>query len=132
MIHATNITRKDIGKTVKALVKGNYLMSEIVGYHNRYGKYVAFVIDSCEYKPVDLKYCDNDRAIKSLEGKIVDILKEEPCTVYPVENIADYLWDTDYDDLEYLALEHVLKEMVKDENSNVEYHIPSGGYLYVP
>lgn len=131
MVPAINITKRDIGKTVKALVRGNYLASEIVGYHSRYGKYIAFIIDACRYEPVEFKYCETNRSIKSLRDKIVNILMEEPATVYPVENIADYLWDIDYDDIELLALESILDEMAQDENSNVEYHIPSGGYLFV-
>lgn len=127
MIPAINITQDDIGTSVRALVKGKYLHSYVVGIHR--DKYVVYCTDTGRYESTTMKYLEDGNG---LEEKIVDILKDDSCTVFPADIVADYIWDRQSINVDYESVEGILKNLSEDENSNVEYHIPSGGYLYVP
>jgi len=70
-------------------------------------------------------------SVNSVRKYIVEHMAIDPCTVYPVEAISDYLWSSSMIDIDDEECEEILKEMAIDKTCNVEYHIPSGGYLYV-
>lgn len=128
MVPAIKITSRDIGKTVYVLTNGRYLKSEIVGYHTHKGDYVAYIIDSCEYKPVSLKYCENEHTISGLRNRILSILEREEGTIYPLDSIAEYLWETDYDEHEQELLACELVAMQESGEYGIEYHKESEGY----
>ncbi len=57
-VPTTNIVPSDIGKRLKVLVRGRFLVADIITHHR--SGYVVYVIDTGRYENVNLKH-DEDK-----------------------------------------------------------------------
>ncbi len=88
---------------------------------------------TCFIEPIVIKDKKGDCAysLNDVKKYILYHLSNDLGTVYPVESVCDYLWNASLIDMDDEDCKELLDGMATDKTCNVEYHIPSGGYLYV-